>query len=308
MGTVSFHVDWLGVFAFVLKPILTVAIWYAADGLLKKLRNKSSFIDRLFLRHAHSKSSRHTLEQRIETFNGLFVQILRILNAVFFIFILLGNFKIDAKPLLAGIGVVGLGLSLAAQNILRDFLNGLFIVIEDQYNVGDVVTIGGASGTVEAFTMRATRLRAADGKLITIPNGTVSQVTNSTKDYAVATVNVGVSYDADPRRVLEILGRCGKILRERMPEQVVADPTPQGIVDFRDNDLLMRVLARTEPGEQWAVERALRIIIKEEFDKEGIEIPFAQVVHHIADDAPKLEVEVETPAGGGKKREKPAEA
>ena len=304
MSTVSFNVDWMGILLFVLKPVLTVAVWYVVDGLLKKLHGKSSFIDRLFVRHAHSKSSRHIVEQRIKTFKGLFVQSLRILNAVFFIFILLGNFHIDAKPLLAGIGVVGLGLSLAAQNILRDFLNGLFIVIEDQYNVGDVVTIGGATGTVEAFTLRATRLRAADGRLITIPNGSVAQVTNSTKDYAVATVNVGVSYDADIPQVMSVLGRCGKILRERMPEQVIADPTPQGIIDFRDNDLLMRVLAKTEPGEQWAVERALRIIIKEEFAKDGIEIPFAQVVHHIADDAPKLEVEVETPVQDERKRSK----
>lgn len=295
MNTVSFDINRMGVFLFVLKPILTVAVWYAVDRLLKTLHDKSSFIDRFFVRCTHSKSSQHTLGQRIKTFKGLFIQSLRILNAVFFLFILLDTFHIDVKPLLAGVGVVGLGLSLAAQNILRDFLNGLFIVIEDQYNVGDFVTIGGESGTVESFTLRATRLRAADGRLIIIPNGTVAQVTNSTKDYAVATVNVGVSYDTDVRQAMSVLERCGKMLRERMPEQVVADPTPLGIIDFRANDLLMRVLAKTEPGEQWAVERELRVIIKEEFDKEGIEIPFAQFVHHFADDATKLEVKVDPP-------------
>lgn len=278
MSTVSFDINWAKILLFVVKPILTVAVWYAVDTFLKNVHKPNNFVDRLFAKFAHSKSGRQAFEQRIRTFKGIFVQILRVLNAIFFIFILLGNFNIDAKPLLAGIGVVGLGLSLAAQNILRDFLNGLFIVIEDQYNVGDFITLNGESGTVESFTMRVTRLRAPDGRLITIPNGSVSQVTNSTKDFAVATVQVGVSYDADPRRVLEVLDRCGKILRDQMPGQVLADPTPQGIMDFRSNDVLMRVLAKTEPGEQWPVERALRVIIKEEFDKEGIVIPFAQIV------------------------------
>lgn len=291
VSTVSFSIDWLSTSLFILKPILTIAVWYTVDRLLKKLHDKSSFIDRLFIRHTQSKLSQQVLGQRIKTFKGLFVQSLRLLNAVFFFFILLENFRIDAKPLLAGIGVVGLGLSLAAQNILRDFLNGLFIVIEDQYNVGDVVTIGGETGTVEAFSLRATRLRAMDGRLIIIPNGTVAQVTNSTKDFAVALVNVGIPHDADIPLVLRVLGRCGNILRERMPEQVIEDPTPQGIVDFRANDMLMRVLAKTVPGEQWAAERTLRVIIKEEFGKEGIKVPLAQVVYHRADDSQQPEVE-----------------
>lgn len=291
MSTVSFDIDWLRIVMFIVKPLLTIGVWYVVDRLLRKLHNKSSFIDRLFVTHAQSKVGKHTLTQRINTFKGIFVQTLRVLNAIFFIFILLGNFNIDAKPLLAGIGVVGLGLSLAAQNILRDFLNGLFILIEDQYNVGDFITANGESGTVESFTMRATKLRAADGRLITIPNGSISQVTNSTKDYAVAVVPIGISYASDPRRVLEVLSRCGKILREKMPEQVIDDPTPQGIMDFRDNDILMRVLAKTAPGEQWAVERELRILIKEEFAKEGIEKPLPQLVNRIAD-AQKLEIEI----------------
>ena len=250
-------------------PILTVAIWAALDYSVRKLYEKSSFIERIF-----------SLHSRVKTFKGLLLQAGRVLLGIYFVFILLNHFSIDPKPLLAGIGVVGLGLSLAAQNILRDFINGLFIIIEDQFNIGDWVTIGSFSGSVERFTMRVTRLRAIDGRLIIIPNGNISEVVNSTKDFALALVEVGVSYQSDARKVLEILEECAADTAAAMPGVIVEEARVQGILAFRDSDILMRVTAKTLPGEQWAVERTMRIIIKEKFDRLGIEIPFRQVVIH----------------------------
>jgi small conductance mechanosensitive channel len=250
-------------------PILTLAIWAALDYSIRKLYDKSAFIERIFSGYS-----------RVKTFKGLLLQVCRALLGIYFTFIMLDHFNIDPKPLLAGIGVVGLGLSLAAQNILRDFLNGLFIIIEDQFNVGDWVTIGNFSGSVERFTMRVTRLRAIDGRLIIIPNGKISEVMNSTKDFALALVEVGVSYQSDVRKVLEILEECAADTAAAMPGVIVEEAKVQGILAFRDSDVLMRVTAKTLPGEQWAVERAMRIIIKEKFDASGIEIPFQQVVIH----------------------------
>jgi small conductance mechanosensitive channel len=255
--------------AFLTGPVLTVAIWSALDYSLRKIYEKSTFIESLFVRNA-----------RVKTFKGLLLQAARVLLGIYFAFILLDHFKIDPKPLLAGIGVVGLGLSLAAQNILRDFLNGLFIVIEDQFNVGDFVTIASYSGTVESFSMRETRLRGADGKLVIIPNGNISEVINSTKDFAVAIVDVGVSYGADIGSVMEVLEDCAAEVARRMPGVVVEEAKVLGIVDFRDSDILLRVVTKTFPGEQWGVERATRLVIKEKFDEKGIEIPFRQVVIH----------------------------
>ena len=254
---------------FLTGPVLTAAIWATLDYALRKIYAKSTFIESLFVRNA-----------RVKTFKGLFLQTARVLLGIYFAFIMLDHFKIDPKPLLAGIGVVGLGLSLAAQNILRDFLNGLFIVIEDQFNVGDFVTIGSYSGTVEIFSMRETRLRASDGKLIIIPNGNISEVVNSTKDFAVAIVDVGVSYDADIGSVMEVLEECAAEVARRMPGVVVEESKVLGILDFRDSDILLRVMTKTFPGEQWGVERATRRVIKEKFDEHGIEIPFRQVVIH----------------------------
>jgi small conductance mechanosensitive channel len=250
-------------------PVLTVAIWVALDYGMKKLYEKSSFIERIFSSYS-----------RIKTFKGLLLQTGRVLLGIYFIFILLDHFGVDPKPLLAGVGVVGLGLSLAAQNILRDFIHGLFIIIEDQFNIGDWVTIGSNSGTVERFTMRVTRLRSIDGRLISIPNGNIAEVSNSTKGFAQALVDVGVSYRSDVRKVFEVLEKCAADIAADMSDVVVDKAKVQGIMAFRDSDLLMRVAVKTRPGEQWAVERALRVKIKESFDRCGIEIPFQQVVIH----------------------------
>jgi small conductance mechanosensitive channel len=250
-------------------PVLTIAIWVALDYFIRILYAKSSFIERVFSRYA-----------RVRTFKGLLLQACRVLLGIYFAFTLLGHFNIDPKPLLAGIGVVGLGLSLAAQNILRDFLTGLFIIIEDQFNVGDWVSIGSFSGTVESFTMRVTRLRSVDGKLVIIPNGNISEIVNSTKDFAVAVVEVGVSYSSDVRFVMETLEECAADVLKAMPGVIVDEPKVLGIMAFRDSDVQLRVTTRTLPGEQWSVERAMRIAIKEKFDERGIEIPFQQVVIH----------------------------
>jgi len=265
---------------FVTGPVLAALIWYALDRLLRKLHDKSSMLERVFERTRVNPATRKMLQHRVKTFRDLSLQALRVPLAIYFIYLMLGHFNIDPKPLLAGIGVVGLGLSLAAQNILRDFLNGLFIVFEDQFNVGDYVTIGGYSGTVESFSMRVTRLRSPDGRLIIIPNGNISEVVNSTKDFAVAFVEVGVSYDSDVKLVINVLEDCAEETKEHLPGVVVEDSRVLGIIAFRDSDMLFRVTTKTMPGEQWEFERELRKVIKERFDEAGIEIPFPQVVVH----------------------------
>ncbi|MDR1471514.1 MAG: mechanosensitive ion channel family protein [Synergistaceae bacterium] len=271
-------IDTAQILKFISGPLLTVIMWYALDRILIKLHEKSKFIERIFSRQASDPAKRQMIKQRVKTLRGLLLQGIRILNAIFFLFILLDHFKIDPKPLLAGIGVVGLGLSLAAQNILRDFINGIFIIAEDQFNVGDFVTIGSHSGTVESFTMRVTRLRAADGRLIIIPNSGISEVVNSTKDFAVAIVDVGVAYSSDIQSVMEILDHCARDAAGMSPGVALEDPKVLGIVAFRDNDVQLRTLVKTLPGEQWGVERNLRKIIKDRFDAEGIDIPLPQIV------------------------------
>jgi small conductance mechanosensitive channel len=276
----NLNINWLNMLSLLVGPVATILFWFALDRLLIKLHKKSKYIERLFSQYAQDESQAILIKQRVKTFRGLFLQFIRVINAVFFLFIMLDNFRIDPKPLLAGIGVVGLGISLAAQNILRDFINGLFIIIEDQYNVGDWVGIGSFSGSVESFTMRVTRLRATDGRLVIIPNGTISQVVNSTKTFSVALVDIGVAYGADISKAMGILQGCAEQTAESFKNEVIAPPTTQGIISFGESDIVLRVLIKTLPGAQWGIERALRLRIKEQFDKEDIEIPFPQVVVH----------------------------
>jgi small conductance mechanosensitive channel len=265
---------------FFAGPLAIILAWYALDRLLIKLHQKSKFVERIFTSRTYEEARKAVIAQRVKTFRGLFIHSVRALNAIFFLFMFLDQFNIDLKPLLAGIGVVGLGLSLAAQNILRDFINGLLIIIEDQFNVGDWVSIGSFSGTVESFTMRATSLRAMDGRLVIIPNGTISQVANSTKKFSVAVVEVGVDYATDIKKALAVLERSAKEITEANARDVISPPTVQGIVSFGASDIQLRILIKTIPGTQWAIERALRIRIKEQFDEEGISIPFPQLVVH----------------------------
>jgi small conductance mechanosensitive channel len=276
----KFHISWQDVAVFFVRPLFIIAAWYAIDRLLIKLHKKSKFVERVFASRAYEETQKAVIAQRVKTFRGLFVQLIRVLNGIFFLFTFLGHFNIDLKPLLAGIGVVGLGLSLAAQNILRDFINGLLIIIEDQFNVGDWVSIGSFSGTVESFTMRATSLRAVDGQLIIIPNGTISQVANSTKKFSVAVVAVGVDYATDIKKALDVMERCAKEVADAYGQGIISPPTVQGIVSFGESDIQLRALIKTAPGAQWGVERALRVKIKERFDQEGISIPFPQIVVH----------------------------
>ncbi len=261
---------------------MTLAVWFILDRILLFIHKRTLFALKFFGRHATDENRRNAIIQRVKTFRGLILQSIRILNALFFIFLLLHSFGIDPRPLLAGVGVVGLGLSLAAQNILRDFLNGLFIVVEDQYNVGDWVDIGSYSGTVESFSLRVTRLRAMDGRQIIIPNSSVVQVVNYTKSWAVSNVELGISYEAKVADVVRTLERCCDELMSMYPGVILERPNIQSIVDFRPNDVLIRVLTKTLAGEQWAVGRALRRIVKEKFDDAGIDIPVPQMVLHDA--------------------------
>ncbi|MDR1515250.1 MAG: mechanosensitive ion channel family protein [Synergistaceae bacterium] len=279
------QIDWLDAVMFLAGPLAVILAWFVIDRLLIKLHKKSKFVERIFTTGAYEEAQKVVIAQRVKTFRGLFVQSVRALNGIFFLLMFLGRFRVDLKPLLAGIGVVGLGLSLAAQNILRDFINGLLILIEDQFNVGDWISIGSFSGTVERFTMRATSLRATDGRLIVIPNGTISQVANSTKKFSVALVEVGVDYATDIQKALAVLESCAKDATESFRRDVIGQPTVQGIVSFGASDLQLRVLIKTVPGAQWAVERALRVKIKEAFEREGISIPFPQLVVHREADA-----------------------
>ncbi|HEX2051738.1 MAG TPA: mechanosensitive ion channel family protein [Actinomycetota bacterium] len=196
-------------------------------------------------------------------------------------FLVLQELGFDLAPLLAGVGIVGLAVGFGAQNLVRDVVTGFFILLEDQYGVGDVIEINQvASGRVEQLTLRVTGLRDVDGTLHYIANGNITHVANRSKDWARAVVDVGVAYDADPARVREVLRRVAEEAKadDELGPKLYAVPEVWGVESLGDYEVVWRVVAETKPARQWDVARVLRERIKVAFDAEGIEIPLPHTV------------------------------
>ena len=195
---------------------------------------------------------------------------------------LLDVFDVNIAPLLTGAGVVGLAFGLGAQKLVQDFIAGIFILLEDQFHVGDGVEIAGISGVVEEMTLRVTKVRDFNGILHIIPNSEISTVSNKTRDWARAIAEVGVAYDSDLGRVIEVLTEVGESLYRENPDGIFLEaPMPLGPEALADSSINFRLVARVKGGQQWTAQRIMRRRIKEAFDAAGIEIPFPQMDVHL---------------------------
>ena len=220
--------------------------------------------------------------KRLRTLRGISLQLFRWTLAAIALLTLVGSLGVDVRSILTGLGIAGLALSLAAQNIIRDFLNGVFIIFEDQFAVGDVVKIDGNSGVVEVFTLRTTRLRTLDGELVTIPNGSIATVMNFTKKWSRARIEVGVDYATDIPAALATMGRVAQELAAEMPDKIIETPAVlEGILGFEASALTLRVLLKTVPGAQWEIAAAYRLRIKNAFDEAGSSIACPQIDVHL---------------------------
>jgi small conductance mechanosensitive channel len=203
-------------------------------------------------------------------------------------FYVLSIFGVDLRPLFAGVGIVGLAVGFGAQNLVRDVVTGFFILLEDQYGVGDIVEVNQvASGKVEQLTLRVTGLRDLDGTLHFIANGDITHVANRSKDWARAVVDVGVGYKEDPARVRQVLERVAEEAKQDpvLGRKLYARPEVLGVEMLGEYEVVWRITAETKPAKQWEVGRELRERIKVAFDREGIEIPFPHRVMITADGA-----------------------
>lgn len=197
--------------------------------------------------------------------------------------LLLSEFGVDIAPLLAGAGIAGVALGFGAQSMVKDFVAGLFILVENQYRVGDVIQLNrDVSGTVERVTLRTTILRDLDGMVHTIPNGVIEMATNMTMEFANVNLDVGVGYDTDIDKLEKVINEVGVEMHqdEFWGEKIQEAPTFKRVDDFADSAIMVKIVGRTEPIQQWAVTGELRKRLKKAFDKNGIEFPFPQRVIH----------------------------
>jgi moderate conductance mechanosensitive channel len=188
------------------------------------------------------------------------------------------NVFINIAPILAGAGILGLAISFGAQSLVRDIITGFFILLEDQFAVGDVIEVAGKSGVVEKMTMRVVVLRDLEGTMHVIPNGEMKVVSNKTRGWARAVVDVNVPYTEDVDRILEIVRNEAEQFSQNPDWSVQLDGPVEvlGVEELRDNSVVIRILLKTQPGSQWSVGREFRRRLKKRFERETVESPFQQ--------------------------------
>ncbi|ADV80824.1 MULTISPECIES: small-conductance mechanosensitive channel MscS [Thermoanaerobacter] len=212
-------------------------------------------------------------ERKIGTLMSLTKNILR--YVIYFIAAasILKIFNIEMTSILAVAGIGSLAIGFGAQNLVKDVISGFFIIFEDQFGVGDYITINNFSGLVEEVGLRISKIRDFSGDLHIIPNGEIKTVTNHTRGSMRALVNVGIPYEEDVDRIINVLTQiCEDIKKSR--NDVIEGPTVLGITDFQDSQVLITIIAKTEPMKQWEVERDIRYRIKKVFDREKITFPY----------------------------------
>jgi small-conductance mechanosensitive channel len=194
---------------------------------------------------------------------------------------ILGELGYDLGPILASAGIVGIALGFGAQNLVKDFLSGMFMMLEDQYGVGDVIDIGEASGVVEAVGLRITTLRDVKGTVWYVRNGEVQRVGNSSQGFAVAVVDVPLNYTTDVDRAVEVLTNAATavVSDEPLSLNVLEQPEVLGVESVTPEGITIRLTVKVRPGKQWAVQRALRARVIAKLEEAGFEPPLGRFVN-----------------------------
>ena len=216
------------------------------------------------------------IQKRTDTLSSILVKIAAIVIAIIAVLTILPEFGVNIATLIAGIGVGGLAIAFAAQNLVRDFITGFFIIFEDQYRTGDVVSIAGVAGAVEVIGLRRTVLRDVDGNVHSIPNGKVEVSTNMTKKYSRVNLNISVGYGENLKRVIDTINRICQEMAEdpQWKDSFITTPSVLRVDKLGDSGIDIKILGDTKPSMQWPIMGELRLRLKNTFDNEGIEIPW----------------------------------
>ena len=229
------------------------------------------FVKKMRVRADHQEANFHRADQLRTMASILRATSIGVLGFIAFLQIL-NIFDIPYQPILASAGIVGVGIGLGAQSIFKDMLNGIFILVEDQYNVGEVVLLAGLKGTVEDLSLRRTTLRDGDGTLYIIPNSQIATVSNLSRDYSLATLNVSVDASANPDKVIALLGKVANEVRRdsAFKDIAIADPVILGVDKIEGRAVTYPVQIRVRANQRDGVLRELRRRIILAFEKDGI--------------------------------------
>ncbi|WP_422446297.1 mechanosensitive ion channel family protein [Thermoanaerobacterium sp. DL9XJH110] len=264
-------VDNLPPFAVPVIRVLVVLLL----GLLA-IKIGEGLIDRIFLIRPYEKL--HLNENKRKTLTSLLKSVIRYVTYFVMLVNILEIFGVRTASLLTAAGIGGLAVGFGAQSLVKDVISGFFIIFEDQYSVGDYIETAGVGGTVEELGIRTTRLRDFGGQLHIIPNGQITLVTNHSRGAMRAMVQVSIAYEEDLDRTLDILEEVCREVKEKRGD-IVEGPAVLGVTDMGPSGVVVTIVAKTVPMQQWSVEREIRRAVKERFDREGIEIPYPRTVY-----------------------------
>ena len=268
---------------FVNRVLRKIVATFAAEVAERTVRHRASdesdnALVRTMSRISLDEDQRSRSQKRAITLGRMLESLVGIIIWTTAALLVLGEIGVSLGPLIASAGIVGIAIGFGAQSIVRDFLAGFFVIIEDQYGVGDVIDAGEAIGKVEEIGFRTTRIRDVSGVLWTVPNGVMQRVGNYSQIWSMSIFDMEVAYDTDIDHAMEVMKRVlDKAWQEdHEPATIIEEPVVQGVQAFGPNAIVIRAAVKTDPAEQWAVARIIRARMKKAFDEEGIEIPFEQ--------------------------------
>ncbi len=285
-------------------PILTATIktWLLTHGLRILLTLIAAFLVYRLIKavvpqlieqsgkaRSHTIKDREELSKRTQTLTSITVNALVVMTVTVATLMIFDEIGLKIGPLLAGAGVIGVAVGFGAQSLIKDLLNGLFIILEDQYRKGDVVKIADIAGFVEDVNLRHTVLRDLDGIVHTIPNGVITTASNYTKEYSRVNMNITISYDSDLNKAMTIINQIGNELAEdrTFGPMITGAPRALRVDNFSSSGVEIKILGETKPIKQWDVMGELRKRIKKAFDEAGIEIPMSQMKVYFNNNAAK---------------------
>lgn len=271
----------------ILSIVLIIALLVIVQIVVRRLVSKALHT---IVSRAESKRVRDAaaVKRRADTTASTVSWVLEI----FLIFIgaafILAELGINVTALVAGLGIVGIGLGMGAQTLVKDVINGLFILVEDQYGVGDVVEIAGVSGVVTEINPRRTVLRDLSGNVHIVPNSAIVVATNMTADFSRINLDVGVAYEEDINHVIEVTNEvCAELAKDK-PEDILTVPSVLRVNDLGDSAVVVKIMGDVRIGTQWALMGELRRRLKVRYDEEGIEIPYPQQATTSKDRPPEI--------------------
>ncbi len=263
-----FSADWLlahvpAPIRVVLIPLATLLLISIARGLIRRIERFVDDGDDTIVSEA---------EKRARTLSLILSQLVTVTLWSLAAVLVLGELGVDVKPILAGAGIIGLAVGFGAQALVKDLITGFFLLLENQIRVGDVVRAAGVSGLVEQINLRTTVLRDGDGTVHIVPNGAITTVSNMTREWARAILDVGVDYGADVPQYLAVLQAVGRDLEHdpAWAPRLRGTFDAPGIERFEESRLVLRLQVQTRPVEQWSVGRELRRRVKAAFDEAGL--------------------------------------